>query len=72
MVKKKILIIGATGFLGRALTIYAVSNNYIVTGTYFSKKFEPIQKVKYYYLNFLDYKKDLYLWNKTKGTIYNN
>ena len=58
MVKKKILIIGATGFVGRALTIYAVSNNYIVTGTYFSKKFKPIRKVKYYYLNILDYKKD--------------
>lgn len=71
MVKKKILIIGATGFVGRALTFYAVSNNYIVTGTYFSKKFKPIQKVKYYYLNILDYKKDHPIFFKDFDLIIN-
>lgn len=51
MVKKKILILGASGFLGSYLVDRAVENNLDVYGTFRKKKFVRNKKVKYFFFD---------------------
>jgi nucleoside-diphosphate-sugar epimerase len=44
---KKIIILGATGFIGRNLCEYFSKKNYTVYGTYNKKKFYKNKKIKF-------------------------
>ena len=52
--KKKIIILGSTGFIGRNLLEYfAKKNDYVVYGTYNKKKPKKIKNVKFFKCNLL-------------------
>lgn len=61
--KKKILIVGGSGFVGINLSKYLAKKNYNVISTYKSKKPSSIKKVRFVKLNLMSNKFDIKILN---------